>query len=132
MQTTKQFLLSRDGSMECKHIPTDKYHADIETKALPEQTYIAHEDAIHNGVFSFVESTEVVVLVGKEDVKLSQVARECRQTRPQVPRDQSNDSDLMKKVRFADDLNGRPSKVNGRVNWTDWQKVESSSLSTQN
>ena len=94
----------RDGSMECKHIPNDKFHADIETKALPEQTYIAHEDAIHNGVFSFVESTEVVVPAGKEDVKLSQVARECRQTRPQVPRDQSNDSDLMKKVRFADEF----------------------------
>ena len=60
---------------KCKHIPTDKCHADIETKALPEQTYIAHEDAIHNGVFSFVESTEVVVPAGKEDVKLSQVAR---------------------------------------------------------
>ena len=75
----------RDGSMECKHIPTDKCHADIETKALPEQTYIAHEDAIHNGVFSFVESTEVVVPAGKEDVKLSQVARECRQARPQSP-----------------------------------------------
>ena len=37
-------------------------------------------------------------------VKLSQVARECPQARQQVPRDQSNDSDLMEKVWFADEF----------------------------
>ena len=49
-----------------EHVKTENCHADIATKNLGDQLHGVHSNAIHDGKFSYIESSEIS---GKEDVK---------------------------------------------------------------
>jgi hypothetical protein len=75
----------QEERLEVSHVRTEECHADIGTKNLPEAAHKKHSEALHNGVFSYVEERTIS---SKEDVKIHH-ANGCWRSQPKITQERS-------------------------------------------
>ena len=84
----------QEGRLKVSHVGTEECHADIGTKNLPEAAHKRHSEALHNGVFSYVEERTVS---SKEDVR-NHHSDVCWRSQPKITRERSVDNGYVVRV----------------------------------